>query len=584
MYYSLSMIFVIILMVSNIYAQENNNEDGSKPVVYNWGVSLKGGASLIWGDAGSSFDPFTHWFSNECAFTGEIVLDRRLSNVFGVQLGFAKGVLSGYREIWSSETHPVASSKTDYFDYHLDLNVDLTAIFNHNQNRFLSIYAFGGVGMINYTATSYLDGKQYQTAADNTLIIPWGGGLKLRINPRFSILLETSFRNTFVDDIDAYIGQGTTINDIYSITGVGLTYRFGAKKDKERQIEVVPVVPADTSIAVKEVQEKRVLTEVVIISGMPVTAKRDTSYQVNVKIRKDSLNDFGRYKQEVPVGFSIAEDNSNGGQYSFANQELIIDWKTLPIDDTLEFSYKLVTSKLEPKTYSFEGSFTYKEDTVLRISSFVDDVTVSMSSNELLAENPLAENPKDAQVSETDVVVPVISGVDYRVQVAAVFGGKSNVDVIARRLRINEEVFEDPYKRGYRYTVGHHNDYGQANSHRRNVSVNGAYVIAFVDGKYMGDLAKTNSIVMDQNAVNNSGVTYKIQIAASKGRAYSIAKLAYKYGFNTSDIYEQNSGVWYKYSVGKFTDLADAKSKLKEIQAKVKGAYIVKYIDGTPVR
>ncbi len=577
--YSLSMILVIMLMVTNVYAQDKNKEDDSKPVVYNWDISLKGGASLIWGDAGSSFDPFTRWFSNEGAFTGEIVLNRRLSNVFGVQIGFAKGVLSGYREEWSSDTHPVASSKTDYFDYHLGLNVDLTAIFNHNPNRFFSIYAFGGVGMINYSATSYLAGKQHQVASGNTLMVPWGGGIKLRINPRFSVLLETSFRNTFVDDIDAYIGQGTTVNDIYSITGLGLTYRFGAKKDKERQIEVVPIVPADTAIAANDVQEKRVLTEVAVISGMPVTAKRDTSYHVDVKIRKDSLNGFGRYKQEVPVGFAIEEDKSNGGEFSFANQELIIDWKTLPIDDTLAFSYKLVSSKLEPKTYTFEGSFTYKEDTALRITSFVDNVSVKLSSSELVA-----DNSQDAQVNETPVVVPVISGVDYRVQVAAVFGGKGSADVMAKRLKINEEVFEDPYKRGYRYTVGHHNDYGQANSHRRDVSVNGAYVIAFVDGKYIGDLAKTNSIVMDQNAINNSGVTYKIQIAASKGRAYSIAKLAYKYGFNPSDIYEQNGGVWFKYSVGKFTDLADAKSKLKEIQSKVKGAYIVKYVDGRPVR
>ena len=578
--YPLSMILVIVLMVTNVYAQDKNNKDASKPVVYNWGVSLKGGASLIWGDAGSSFDPFTRWFSNEGAFTGEIVLNRRLSNVFGVQIGFAKGVLSGYREEWSSDTHPVASSKTDYFDYHLGLNVDLTAIFNHNPNRFFSIYAFGGVGMINYSATSYLAGKQHQVASGNTLMVPWGGGIKLRINPRFSVLLETSFRNTFVDDIDAYIGQGTTVNDIYSITGLGLTYRFGAKKDKERQIEVVPIVPADTSIAANDVQEKLVLTEVAVISGMPVTAKRDTSYQVDVKIRKDSLNGFGRYKQEVPAGFTVAEDNSNGGVFSFANQELIIDWKTLPIDDTLAFSYKLISSKLEPKTYTFEGSFTYKEDTALRITTFVDNVSVKLSSSEIVA-----DNSQDAQVNETPVVVvPIISGVDYRVQVAAVFGGKGSADVMAKRLKINEEVFEDPYKRGYRYTVGHHNDYGQANSHRRNVSVNGAYVIAFVDGKYIGDLAKTNSIVMDQNALNNSGVTYKIQIAASKGRAYSIAKLAYKYGFNPSDIYEQNGGVWFKYSVGKFTDLADAKSKLKEIQSKVKGAYIVKYVDGRPVR
>jgi len=581
--YALSILLVFVMIGSNLFAQNDTNSDSkkdAKPVIYNWDVSLKGGASLIWGDAGSSFDPFTRWFSNEGAFTGEITLNRRLSNLFGIQAGFAKGYLSGYREVWSSDTHPVASSLTDYMDYYLALNVDLTAIFNHNPDRFLSVYAFGGGGMINYSATSFLDGKQFKTASGNTFMVPWGGGLKLRINPRFSILLETSFRNTFVDDIDAYVGQGTEINDIYSITGVGLTYRFGAKKEKERQIDVVPVVPADTSVAESEKQEERVLAEVAVMSGMPASAKSDTTYEISMKIKKDSLKDYGRFKQEIPVGFTVAEGNSAGGNFSFENQELLIEWETLPIEDTLAFSYKLISGGMEPKNYTFEGSFTYKEDTSLRVTTFVDNINISVK-----AANQLAVNSENAQTSETPVVAAgAVSGIDYRVQVAAVIGGKSSADVIAKRLRINEEVFEDPYKTGYRYTVGHHDNYGEANSHRKEVSVKGAYVIAFVDGKYVGNLAKTNSIVMDKDAINSSGVTYKIQIAASKGRAYPIAKLAYKYGLNTTDIYERNTGTWYTYSVGKYNNLDDAKAKLKEIQAKVKGAYIVKYVDGRRVR
>ncbi len=575
--FSLGLMLVFLMILTGAYAQDSSQKD-SEPVVYNWDLTAKGGASLIWGDAGSSFDPFTRWFSNEGAFTGELVLNRRLSNVFGVQIGFAKGVLSGYREVWSSDTHPVASSKTDYFDYHLGLNVDITAIFNHNPDRFFSIYAFGGVGMINYTATSYLNGVQHQTAAGNTMMIPWGGGLKFRLSPRFSLILETNFRNTFVDDIDAYIGSGSTVNDIYSITGLGLTYRFGVKKDKDRKIDIVPIVPVDTTVAITDESQKRVWTEVVVNSGMPVTAKRDTIYNIHVVIEKDSLNDFGRYKQLIPDGFTVVENNSNGGEFRFMNQELLIDWKMIPVASTLEFSYKLVSGALEPKTYTFEGSFTYKEDTSLRITSFVDNMQVSLSQEERLA-----ENPQDAQVIETPVQANTISGIDYRVQVAAVFGGKSSPDVLAKRLKINEEVYEDPYKSGYRYTVGHHNQYGEANSHRKEVTVKGAYVIAFVDGIYVGDLAKTNNNVMDQDAVNNSGVTYRIQIAASKGRAYSIAKLAYKYGFNTSDIFEYKNGVWYRYSLNKYTDKAAAQADLRNIQEKVKGAYLVKFVNGRAV-
>ena len=562
---------LISLLTFSFFAHGQSDKSDLNKELYNWDVSLKGGASLLWGDAASSYSPFTKWFSNECAFTGELIINRRLSNVFGIQAGFAKGVLSGYREVWTPETHPVASSKTDFFDYHLGLNVDITGIFNHNPNRFFSLYAFGGVGMMNYTAVSYLDGNVHESVTGNTLIIPWGGGARFRLNSRFSILLETNFRNTFVDDIDAYVGSGSKVNDIYSITGVGLTYRFGQKKDKKREIEIVPIVPEDTLIANEDLNSHYIPIDVVVSRGMPVTAISDTNYIVNVQIQKDSLNDYGQYSQKLPSGFVAYEDNSHGGTFQFDGERMIIEWQKMPSASSLEFSYRLSTQKLEAKTYSFEGEFRYYEDTATRVRTFVDNIVVKAPYDDQLAvDNSKGQNE--------------ISGVDYRVQVAAVFGGKSSSDVIAKRLKISEVVYEDPYKRGYRYTVGHHNDYSSANIHRRNVSVKGAYVIAFVDGEYVGDLAKTNEIVMDKDAFNSEGVTYKIQIAASKGRPYSIAKLANKYGMSPNEIYQDAGSVYYKYSVGKYTSLNDAKNALAEIKSKVKSAYIVKFADGKVTR
>lgn len=563
------LLFSLLTLSFFAFGQAESPKSNTK--IYNWDVTLKGGASLLWGDAASSYSPFTKWFSNECAFTGEIVINRRLSNVFGIQAGFAKGVLSGYREVWTPETHPLTTSKTDFFDYHLGLNVDITGFFNHNPNRFFSLYAFGGIGMMNYTAVSYLDGKVHESATGNTLIIPWGGGARFRLSPRFSILLETNFRNTFIDDIDAYVGSGSEVNDIYSITSVGLSYRFGQKKDKKREIEIVPVVAEDTLLAKDDLNDQYVPIDVVVNRGMPVTAISDTTYIVQVQIQKDSLNDFGQYSQEIPLGFIASEDNSHGGTFQFDGKSMIIEWQKMPSAEQLEFSYKLSTHELEVKTYAFEGEFRYYEDTATRVRTFVDNIVVETVQNkQLTTDDSKSQN--------------LISGVDYRVQIAAVFGGKSSSDVIAKRLNVSEEVFEDPYNRGYRYTVGHHNDYKSANAHRRNVSVKGAYVIAFVDGEYVGDLAKTNEIIMDKNAFNTEGVTYKIQIAASKGRAYSIAKLANKYDMSPEEIYQDAGGVYYKYSVGKFTSLDDAKAALSSIKSKVKSAYIVKFIDGKYAR
>ncbi len=562
-----------ILFAFASFAQDNKSE--TKPEIYNWDVTAKAGASLLWGDAASSYSPFTKWFSSECGFAGELVLNRRISNVFGIQAGFAKGVLSGYREVWSSETHPITSSKTDFMDYHLALNVDITSIFNHNPNRFLSIYAFGGVGMINYTATSYLNGKLHQEASDNTLMVPWGGGLRFRLSPRFSVIAETNFRNTFVDNIDAYEGSGSEVNDIYSITSIGLTYRFGQKKDKKREIEIIPVVPADTAIAQVDTTEYQPPVNVLVKRGMPVTAISDTSYIVQVEITKEDLSDYGQYSQTIPEGFDVVEVNSHGGEFRYDGKEMVIEWMKIPSEPILKFSYELKSLKPKPKTYDFEGSFKYAEDTAMRIKTFVDNVVVSGPSTDVVADNTNDEIPVSADA---------ISGIDYRVQVAAIFGGKSSADVMARHLKVTEQVYEDPYKRGYRYTVGHHDNYSEAKAHRRNVSVKGAYVVAFVDGKYVGDLAKTNEIVMDKDPFNSTGVTYKIQIAASKGRPYSIAKLASKYGLSPSAIYQDSNGTYYMYTTGTYSSLEEAKAELNKVRSSVKGAYIVKFVNGKRAR
>ena len=80
---------------------------------------------------------------------------------------------------------------------------------------------------------------------------------------------------------------------------------------------------------------------------------------------------------------------------------------------------------------------------------------------------------------------------------------------------------------------------------------------------------------MEQNADNSNGVTYKIQIAASKRKVYFIAKFACKCILNSVDNYiRYNNCEWHKYSVGKFICLIDVKSKLNAMQPKVKDDYI----------
>ncbi|MCK5847409.1 MAG: hypothetical protein KAG84_08215, partial [Bacteroidales bacterium] len=149
-----------------------------------------------------------------------------------------------------------------------------------------------------------------------------------------------------------------------------------------------------------------------------------------------------------------------------------------------------------------------------------------------------------------------------------------------KRLGLSQDVKEDPYKNSNRYTVGSYPSYGEAAQNKALSKVKGAYVVIFVDGKYVGGLAKVNKDVMDQDGIYETGLTYKVQIAAAKGRPYPISRLAYKYGLKENEITEDEFAGWFQYSFGKFRNAEDAKPALKSIQNKIPKAHIIKFNNG----
>ena len=568
-------VLFLVLVPATLMAQSTENEK-----VYLWDLSANVGSSLLWGDAASSGSPFTRWFGKESNLTFGLALNRKLSNTFGIQAVFQKGMLSGERVSWTGDAaHPIINSRTDFFDYNIGLNVDFTSLFGFKPDRFMSVYGFGGVGMMHYDAQSNADGFPYNAVKDNTLIIPWGGGLKFRLNNRWNALLETNFRNTFSDDIDAYIGSGTDVNDIYSITSIGVTYKFGEKKEKKPKIEISPVEPADSLLA-------EIYTPVTIgyTSTIPTQVEPNFEYPVKTLISKGDLKGNAIYELKIPEDFYVKDIVSNGGKISQEDNSFRITWEEMPADK-LEISYLLSTGGLDKESYVIASNLNYNEKEESKVKTFTSRVNLKPMAISVV-EKP-AEVVVEQETPQVVVVAPVVeqetvksNGLEYRIQVAAVFGGTTSKRMLQKQLGLSEEVKEDPYKNSYRYTVGSYTSYAEAAQHAALSTVNGAYVVAFKDGKYVGGLENTNTDIMDKNGIYPNGSTYKVQIAASKDRTYSIAKLAYKYGLKENEITEDEIAGWYQYSVGKFTSNADAKQLLDELKLKVPKAYIIHFEDG----
>lgn len=556
-------LFVIVVFVSffvntNTFAQNDEQK---------WTLSTNVGSSLLWGDGASSDFPLNRWFSPESGLTLGLRINRNLSQTFSLYADIQKGYMYGERKKWSSDLHPIVTSNIDYFDYHVGVGIDFTSMFGFKPDRFISLYGLCGIGQINYTSKSFLGDVEYSAVSNTALIVPYGVGLKFRINKHFNMFVESNFRHTFVDDVDAYIGSGTDVNDIYSITSIGISYSFGAKKEKIPKLNDNPVEMIDTVIA----EVKPLVKPIDLISNFPDSIESGVIYSIASVVDGDVVDDM-TYTINIPKGMVISQVEGNYSTIQQNATNLIVKWYADSLSGQPAISYDMQVLDTLESQYLFSSSLEYKDGADYKMRFFKQQFisTTALEHKVVVTENSVdivSNTAKDAMLF------------DYRIQVATVFGGTASKSLLRKRLNLDVNMEETPYKNSSRYTIGHYATYSQAILALKSVNVHGAYIVVFKDGEYQLYLSDINVDIMDKYQIG-SGVIYKVQIAASKGRPYSIAKLAYKYGFKETDILEEKVGSWYFYTVGSAETFDHAKDLLRVIKNKKIDAYIIKYIDG----
>ena len=112
-----------------------------------------------------------------------------------------------------------------------------SAIYNrrgmvNNYNR-LYVYLFGGVGGILSNAVvrdqegnEPLTNPGYFPGTHYSACFPVGGGIKMSVDPRWSIGLEVGYQFTLSDKIDGYASQYSDYNDSYYLFNLKAIYRI----------------------------------------------------------------------------------------------------------------------------------------------------------------------------------------------------------------------------------------------------------------------------------------------------------------------------------------------------------------------
>jgi hypothetical protein len=137
-----------------------------------------------------------------------------------------------------------------------------------------------------------------------------------------------------------------------------------------------------------------------------------------------------------------------------------------------------------------------------------------------------------------------------------------------------DELKEDGW---YKYAIGIYQNYKSARKMRDELSIPGAFVIAYVNGKR---IKITPAVAYKRHQkdeytpeTDKQGVTYRVQISASHvPLSDKILKSTYSGNLPIEVLQEDG---WYKYSIASGKSYQDAQTLLKTLS--IPGAFIVTY-------
>jgi len=564
----LLLFFLTISMLGAIRAQSNNANPNKA-----WSLNVNLGPSFLWGDMSDNVSqPFEKVFSPEFAMSYGILGRKGLSNVFGLNAQVILGNTSGTRDYWSTGEPTGGFHYTNFYtEGNIHLDMDIMNIFNAKDRRLVNPYIKGGIGFTYFNANVTYKTVEYTGARQSTLVIPFGGGIRFDISPRLGITVDQAAVYTFTDLFDGYASKYTDYNDWYSYTSVGLTYRFVSKKDKKKYNYDEEEIPDNNEVAETkpDTTVAKPKAEFEIAADVPSEIYQGDTFIVSIKVSKGDhlVNGKAKIQQTLPIGFVATQGDSKGGKFDFINQVLTIAWNEIPAGATFNVDYTVTSMESQPGDYTIPGVVFYTQDSVDMIKQFRKDIVV----------RSIAEQNQMTVVKRESKLL-------YRVQVQAIYGGKTSAKDIQNRYNLNEEVHVD-YQGGYtKYTVGGFMTYEEAKRYRDNLRRNGApgaFVVGYYDGSRINDIkqavaieeAGTESMVIVAPSTKQENSVYHIQIAASTVNR-SEYQIQGKYGI-TDKVTKQFIGGLYKYSIGSYADYSAAKKKLEEIRKSVPDAFIV---------
>ncbi len=172
---------------------------------------------------------------DEMSFGGGLKLGYQFTPVFGLRGQFLIGKLDGRNDSQNR------NFETELWDVNLSGVFSFSKLFSPrwSKNDRIDIYGVLGVGMVSYRSKVFLNGElersygytdngQEKDNRLNDLTVPVGLGVHFNLSPRLDLGIESTFRFTQTDKLDA-VSRVFSKNDVYNYTSVGLIIKLGSQ-------------------------------------------------------------------------------------------------------------------------------------------------------------------------------------------------------------------------------------------------------------------------------------------------------------------------------------------------------------------
>lgn len=228
-------------------------------------------------------------------------------------------------------------------------------------------------------------------------------------------------------------------------------------------------------------------------------------YKVSVNISQVNLEGFAKFTDIIPAGFTATTDNTEGGIFSFNDNEAKILWMAAPKKENFTVSYILEpNADLSSGSFDINGTISYLENDVtskhiISSTNFKHEgQSIAQVEPEKVVETPEKTEPKVEPivekvkpVKEKPSTTPSVTstpsaekGVTYKVQVGA---GHQNVskNYFASKFSLSDKVAIETHEGWIKYIIGKYNEYKEARDKRNEVrnNVKTAFVTAYNQGK-----------------------------------------------------------------------------------------------------